>query len=416
MARFRRHDAAGLSRRSTPQVSEELTAYCSWHVEEVVLAGRAYALAGKPGLFAFGTPDPARRLLAERVASVGELLLLDLNSGAGLVGTVAALAGASKVVLADRNVIAVEAARRTVSLNQAPNAEVGLSHGTAGLSGIGGAGSVAVRLPKGRPPMMQLLWDAFAALDPGGECLLAGANNEGIKPAGHTLERLFGNAITEAYGGGARLLSARKEAQEPADPSAFREPWLRHDAFHAFAVELRGRSYQLRSRPGVFSWDRLDEGTRVLAENMEIGERDRVLDLGCGCGVLTVVAASLATRGHVHGVDVDVEAVRSARATAAANGIENCTILPSDAGSAVRELTFDTVLTNPPFHVGRQAVLEIARQFIRDASSVLCPGGRLFLVANRTLPYERVVQKEFGNVHLAVETSGFKVIVATAKK
>ena len=110
-------------------------------------------------------------------------------------------------------------------------------------------------------------------------------------------------------------------------------------------------------------------------------------------------------------VDADAEAVRSARRTAECAGVES-TVLPSDVASAVLGQRFDVVVTNPPFHVGKATDLSVPLQFIEDAWTVLAPAGRLFLVANRTLPYEREVLQRFGN--LATEHDGrrFKVLSA----
>ncbi len=71
------------------------------------------------------------------------------------------------------------------------------------------------------------------------------------------------------------------------------------------------------------------------------------------------------------------------------------------------------MLVNPPFHVGRATDLEVPAQLIRDAARVLVPGGRLFLVANRTLPYEAWIERCFGGVQTVHDGREFKVLAAT---
>jgi 16S rRNA (guanine1207-N2)-methyltransferase len=219
--------------------------------------------------------------------------------------------------------------------------------------------------------------------------------------------------VTLAYRRGTRIGMARKPSAPPPTPAAFRAPWLDHAVFHTFETELRGERLSVCSRPGVFSWDRLDEGTRLLAETMIIGRSDRVLDLGCGAGILGTLAARLAPAGHVTMTDVDIAAVESARRTAAANGVNNCTVLARDGAGPAGEQRFDRVITNPPFHTGKATDYDTAARFIRDAADILRPGGTLSLVANRFLPYERLIVEAFSAVATVHESGGYKVLSAT---
>jgi 16S RNA G1207 methylase RsmC len=169
----------------------------------------------------------------------------------------------------------------------------------------------------------------------------------------------------------------------------------------------------LYSRPGVFSWEHVDEATEILASTMEIPLHASVLDLGCGSGGLGITASILSSGGIVVMIDADTEAVRSAHKSAVAAGITNFEILPSDVGAAVLDRRFDVVVTNPPFHVGKQTELALPNAFIEDSQEVLSPGGRLFLVANRTLPYEMAIKRRFGNVSTVHDGARFKVLSAT---
>jgi 16S rRNA (guanine1207-N2)-methyltransferase len=208
------------------------------------------------------------------------------------------------------------------------------------------------------------------------------------------------------------VVVATKRSDEPAMSEIFANPFLEGDAFREEFATLRGMPITIYSRPGVFSWEHPDEATALLAEHMVVKAGESVLDLGCGAGGLGVVAAKLSNGGRVRLVDADIEAVRSSRGTIEVSRVKNCSVVVSDVASAVIDERFDVVVSNPPFHVGKATNLELPRQFIQDSWEVLQPGGRLYLVANRTLPYEAMIQERFGNVSALHDGVRFKVLFA----
>jgi 16S rRNA (guanine1207-N2)-methyltransferase len=171
----------------------------------------------------------------------------------------------------------------------------------------------------------------------------------------------------------------------------------------------------LHTRPGVFSREHLDEATDIMAGTMELGAGDSVLDLGCGAGGLGTVAG-LITGAAVCMLDADSEAVRCAARTAHAAGLHNYRTLASDITAAVPGERFDQVISNPPFHVGKATELALPAQFITEAFDALREGGRLQLVANRTLPYERLIAARFGNLRTLHDGPRFKVLSAERRR
>ena len=385
--------------------------YREWRHTSVMVAGTPYVLASKPGVFAHGQSDPAALLLAERVRiSVGDTVV-QMNCRNGLFGAVASQA-AGRVILTDRNILGVAAATRTLAANGVTNAEVLLGHGAHALPHGLEADVVAIRIPQEKIALLQLLSDAFAVLKVGGHCYLAGATNEGAKAAANTAQAMFGNGGVLAVDSGHRIVMATKGSTTVAQPEAVANPYLARDAFHEVNAVLHGQTHVLFTRPGVFSWDHLDEATSILADAMVVNAGESVLDLGCGGGALGVTAAALSGSGRVCMVDADVEAVRSAVRTADAAGVTHYSALTSDIGDAILDQRFDVVVTNPPFHVGKATDLNVPMQFIRDAYDVLVAAGRLYLVANRTLPYERAIFQLFGNIQTVHDGRRFKVLSA----
>jgi PPOX class probable F420-dependent enzyme len=162
----------------------------------------------------------------------------------------------------------------------------------------------------------------------------------------------------------------------------------------------------------IFARGRLDPATAMLAEVFEIPRGAAVLDLGSGSGILGLLAARLEPTCHATLVDSDPLAVRASRRNAELNGIANVTVHLSDVLNAIPEQTFDVVLMNPPFHRGRRHDTGLAERFMRDASRALRPGGTLYVVCNRFLRYEPILQQAVGSVREVTGDRRFKVLWA----
>jgi len=387
--------------------------YRNWEIVSVGARGLEIAVATKPGVFSDGRLDSAAVLLANHVQVAHGNAVVVMGCGNGLVSAaLTRLCKPGRIVSTDRNILSVEATQRTLAANNVPGSEVIARHGSFGVVDDQSADIVAIRIPHEKLALVQLLFDAFRSLKKGGACYIAGATNEGIKSAAKLLQRAFGNSTVVAYDGGSRILSSTKTSDAPIDEAVFESPFISFDSFRELDVTLRGERFTIFSRPGVFSWDHLDEATQILVDHIDIPRGASVLDLGCGSGPLGIVASRLSGGGPLVMVDADVEAVRSAAKSAETAGVGDYRALPSDVAGAVLGERFDVVVSNPPFHVGKQTELTVPMQFIEDAWGVLKPGGRVFLVANRTLPYELPLKRRFGSVAMVHDGRRFKVLSA----
>lgn len=249
---------------------------------------------------------------------------------------------------------------------------------------------ILMTLPKGRATQRLYAAQAHALLRPGGWLYVAGANAAGAKSAFRELETLFRPEGLLGYKGGHRAAAfVREEGSAPR--GIFAEAGIAPGTWRAFSWEVAGCTYRARTTAGVFSWEHLDPGTRFLLETVRIAPDARVLDLGCGWGVIGVHAARRALRGHVTLVDVDALAVRAAEATLRANEVQNACVVLGDGAGAAGPGPYDLVLSNPPFHQGHGVDRQLAERLVSEAARLLAPGGRVIVVANRFLRYERAM-------------------------
>ncbi len=170
------------------------------------------------------------------------------------------------------------------------------------------------------------------------------------------------------------------------------------------------QEFGLWTQPGVFSWNRIDPGSALLARHLP-GLAGRGADLGCGIGYLATGILASPKVEHLTLVDVDGRAVEMAR-----RNVEDrrASVLWGDVRnmSAAQLGRLDFVVMNPPFHDGGAEDQSLGQSFIRKAAEALRPGGLCWLVANRHLPYEAVLRTAFKRVALKAEAEGYKIYEA----
>lgn len=169
---------------------------------------------------------------------------------------------------------------------------------------------------------------------------------------------------------------------------------------------------RFRTAPGMFSFDRVDAGSRLLVENLPDGLTGHAADFCAGWGYLaTEVAARSPGLTGLDLYEADFEALEAARRNVGDDGVEP-RFFWTDLLAEPVERRYDTIVMNPPFHSGRAAEPGLGAGIIRAAAKALKPGGRLVIVANRQLPYEQVLSAAFSN-HAEIARDGmFKVFSA----
>ncbi len=176
-------------------------------------------------------------------------------------------------------------------------------------------------------------------------------------------------------------------------------------------VRLRGLFLRFLSASGVFSHRRVDLGTRLLAESMVLPEKGFVLDLGCGYGVVGIVAALSNPRLRVVMTDVNERAVRLARKNLELNGVCNAEVKRGDLYEPVGETLFSCVLSNPPLSAG----MDVVELIICEGPLHMCVGGKFEMVVRSKVAGKRlssVFERAFGNVEVLARESGYRVLIS----
>jgi len=180
------------------------------------------------------------------------------------------------------------------------------------------------------------------------------------------------------------------------------------------------KGLQVCSTPGVFSHGRIDEGSQLLISALDqnsqlLPQQGRCLDLGCGNGLLGVWMLRQQPALELLASDVNGLALKATQCSLQANGLDGQT-QPSDIFDGLDEVcppeSLDLIITNPPFHTGKATDYELSQRLIREAPGFLKPGGQLWLVANRFLPYPDLLDEAFGGFNRQAETGKFTVYQA----
>lgn len=189
------------------------------------------------------------------------------------------------------------------------------------------------------------------------------------------------------------------------------QPSAAHDET-TFTTTLRGMEFTFTTDAGVFSRDRVDFGSLLLIETMQVKESDTVLDMGCGYGPIGATAARLARQGFVYLVDVNERAAHLARRNLKVNKIANAEVRVGDAFDPVRGIAFDTILTNPPIRAGKTVIYRM----VDEAYEALKPGGSLWVVIQNKQgapSMKKKLQERFGNVLDVERKGGFHIFQST---
>jgi 16S rRNA (guanine1207-N2)-methyltransferase len=243
---------------------------------------------------------------------------------------------------------------------------------------------------------------AVARTKAGGLILVAGGKEDGIASLRKRLE-----ALTKIAGSMPKFHGAAFWFTRPPQAQAMVAALRESDE----GALVEGR---FRTTPGMFSHDRVDPGSRLLAENLPANLAGAVADFCAGWGFLAAeVAGRFPAVQTLDLYEADFASLEAARLNLAAFAQgRHLGFFWHDLAAEPVGRRYDAIVMNPPFHHGRAADPGIGKDMIRATSGALRKGGRLLMVANRQLPYEDLLGKVFARHTEIARDAGFKILLA----
>lgn len=272
------------------------------------------------------------------------------------------------------------------------------------------------RVSKERPVVHHIFNSLEQGMNPTYTLLLGGKKNDGIKGYHKKLEKEHGfngrlikngDIYTAALKSGNQTTKILEDKQYPI---------LRK-------IQLPSSSTELYSKPGVYGWEKEDQGSKLLIDSLLTEEQKQagdentrarsLLDLGCGYGYLSILLSQHLQLSKIIATDNNAAAIAACKKNFETYGNpkqnNNWEVVADDCAASVNDY-FDLIVCNPPFHQGFDTERELTQKFVAQAAKRLKPSGKAYFVVNSFIPLEKVAAKFFTEIHTCVNDKQFKVI------
>jgi 23S rRNA (guanine1835-N2)-methyltransferase len=267
---------------------------------------------------------------------------------------------------------------------------------------------VIIKVSKYQALLEQQLLALREVVTPATRILAAGKAKEIHSSTLKLFEKYLGETRTSLAWKKARLIHCTIADTAGTDRAALASPF-------PTVWPLEGSEMQIHNHANVFSRTSLDIGARFMLANLPIHSARKVIDLGCGNGVLGLALLARDTEVEVTFIDESYMAVASARLNVEHNlpaALPRAEFLVNNCLDGLPTGYADRILCNPPFHQLQAITDHIAWQMFQDAHRVLPKGGELWIVGNRHLDYHNKLKRLFANAQVVASNSKFVILKA----
>jgi 16S rRNA (guanine1207-N2)-methyltransferase len=266
------------------------------------------------------------------------------------------------------------------------------------------------RISKEKAVTHHLINQAQRVLKPLGVLWISGQKNEGVKTYIEKASALFGcekNIQKNGMSYSSQLIKT-DILNEPLNNRL-----LNDENYRELRECLSINNQDVLSKPGQFGWNKLDQGSEFLIEQVtqtlaaDNRHFDHCLDLGCGYGYLTIASQHLPIKQRTL-TDNNAAALITASANCKLLNIA-ADVIGGDAGEPLPK-HFDLILCNPPFHQGFSVDGDLTDKFLRNAEKLLTENGVAYFVVNQFIALEKKALPFFKEINLLAQNKSFKVI------
>lgn len=337
--------------------------------------------------------------VAEQLKLPGAVRVLILNDSFGALAV--ALNSYQPYAMSD-SYLSQQATRFNLAANDLPEHSVSLLGSLDPLEGL--FDLVLVKVPKTLALLEDELIRLRPHLTPATQVIVAGMIKTLPSSVWKLLERLIGPTTTSLARKKARLIFASVDSGLAVPPSPY-----------PVSYRLENTDYLISNHANVFSRDSLDIGTRFFLQHLP-SRQDvcDIIDLGCGNGLVGLIAAERNPAASVCFVDESFMAVASAKDNfyRAFEGRREATFHVGDGLMEVESESADLILCNPPFHQQNTVGDQIAVSLFKQSKRVLRKGGELWVIGNRHLDYHSYLDRLFGTHSVVAANSKFVIVKA----
>lgn len=270
-------------------------------------------------------------------------------------------------------------------------------------------GNIVFRVSKEKAVVHHIANSSCRLLPEGGRLILLGGKQEGIKTFAKTLGTLFGTPAMIDKEGASYRVTATKAGGDCG-------PALADRNYEQLREIGRFNDAPIYSKPGQFGWDKVDKGSALLAgylpslvSSLSLTAGDKVLDLGCGYGYLSIAISQLGAFA-ITATDNCAAAIVACKRNFSEFTIDG-EVIADDCALGISS-GYSLVVCNPPFHQGFSQDRRLTEKFLSAARRLLRPGGRALFVVNGFVPLESLAAPHFSTVEVPRRDNSFKLVLA----
>lgn len=280
-----------------------------------------------------------------------------------------------------------------------------------GGSNSGKADIVLIKIPKSLAMLEDQLHRIRASVNSATTIIAAGMTKNIHLSTMDLFGKIIGQTKTSLARKKARLIFSRFDEDLAVTASPY--PYC-----YKLGYALDGVELEVMNHAGVFSRDKLDIGTRLFLQHLPIAERyETIVDLGCGNGVLGLIAAIKNPQAKVIFCDESYMAVESAitNFVSVFDESREAEFLQTDCLHGVPDDSVSLILCNPPFHQDNAINDDVAWQMFSESRAALETPGELWVIGNRHLAYHAKLKLLFGNCEVVASNKKFTLLKAIKK-